>query len=168
MKQVNNKGFTLVELLVVVTLSALLSASLAYFIQCCTRGVKKAQDDITLQMEAQAITNQLSNLIIEANNVKYEVNILTIYHTQEKYILSLEETNHKLMYEKILEGEVASGDKKLFGRYITNLSVVDTGDNDSNRNIKISFDLKKNNSSYSVQDHLVTLRNRIKVVSGLD
>lgn len=165
-KKIDNQGFTLVELMIGIAILSLLSISIITFIGYGTRNYRKAQEEVTLQVEAQTIINQLSDLIIEANNVKYREDTLTIYQNDAKYIITLESSSNQLLYEKVLAGEVASGDKKLYGQYVTSLSIIDTGENDLNKTIQISIDLKKNSTNYKIQDHYVTIRNKIKRISA--
>ena len=165
MKKIDNQGFTLVELMIGIAILSLLSVSIITFIGYGTRNYRRAQEEVTLQVEAQTIINQLSDLIIEANNVKYKDNILTIYHTDAKYVINLDRSSNQLLYEKVSVDDVASGDKKLYGQYVSSISIIDTGENDLNKTIQISIDLKKNNTNYSIQDHYVTIRNKIKKIS---
>lgn len=165
MKKIDNKGFTLVELMIGIAIMSLLSISIVTFIGYGSRNYRKAQEEVTLQVEAQTIINQLSDLIIEAYNVKYQDDMLIIYHNDAKYIITLDTSNNQLIYERVKAGELSSGDKKLFGQYVTSLEIVDTGENDLNKTIQISINLKKNNTDYSIKEQYVTIRNKIKKVS---
>lgn len=165
MKKIDNKGFTLVELMIGIAIMSLLSISIVTFIGYGSRNYRKAQEEVTLQVEAQTIINQLSDLIIEAYNVKYQDDMLIIYHNDAKYIITLDTSNNQLLYERVKAGELSSGDKKLFGQYVTSLEIVDTGENDLNKTIQISINLKKNNTDYSIKEQYVTIRNKIKKIS---
>lgn len=165
MKKIDNKGFTLVELMIGIAIMSLLSISIVTFIGYGSRNYRKAQEEVTLQVEAQTIINQLSDLIIEAYNVKYQDDMLIIYHNDAKYFITLETSNNQLLYEKVKTDELSSGDKKLFGQYVTSLEIVDTGENDLNKTIQISINLKKNNTNYSIKEQYVTIRNKIKKIS---
>ena len=165
-KKNNNQGFTLLELLIGVTMMLLISTSVLSLIVYSSRNYRKAQEELSLQVEAQTIINQLSDLMMGAENVKYREDELTIYYKDARYIITLNQSTNELMYEKVKTGESVSGDKKLYGQYVERFSIVDTGVNDQNKTIQVSMDLKKNQSKYSIENHSVTLRNKIKKVSA--
>ena len=78
------KGFTLVELLVVMVITAFVIAMVAMFISMGSRSYNHASNDIKLQMMSQTVTNQLDDIIIEANWVENktlspEVSAFVIY-----------------------------------------------------------------------------------------
>ena len=80
----NNQGFTLVELLVVMVITAFVIAMVAMFISMGSRSYNHASKDIKLQMMSQTVTNQLDDIIIEANWVEMktlspEVSAFVIY-----------------------------------------------------------------------------------------
>lgn len=165
MNKSNNKGFTLLELLIGITIMLLVSSSILSLIVYSSRNYRKAQEELSLQIEAQTIINQLSDLLMEAENVKYREDELIIYHGDARYIITFDASRNELMYEKVKTGESTSGDKKLYGQYVVGIYVVDTGANDQNKTVQISIDLKKNQTEYSIQNHSVTLRNKIKKVN---
>lgn len=91
-KRMDNKGFTLVELMISMAISVIVIASIAYFMNYSSKNYKSANDEVILQTEAQAILNQLNDLIIEASNVKFDdllINYLFIRRMQMKNILFL-------------------------------------------------------------------------------
>lgn len=142
----------------------LVSSSILSLIVYSSRSYRKAQEELSLQVEAQTIINQLSDLLMEADNVKYRTDALTIYHSDAKYIITLDSSTNELNYEKVKTGEFETGDKKLYGQYVVGMSVIDTGTNDKNKTIQVSIHLKKNQTEYSIVNHSVTLRNKIKQV----
>jgi prepilin-type N-terminal cleavage/methylation domain-containing protein len=160
-----NKGFTLLELIVSIAIMTLVMGSIAYFMTYSSRNYRNANEKINLQMESQTILNQLNDLIIEAYNVKFTGNVLTIYQKDARYIIALQTDKNELTFEKVLTGQTSIGDSQVFGEYIVNFSVTDTGSDNSNNVIKISFDLKQNQNTYAVHDSIIKLRNQIKSVS---
>lgn len=163
-KIIDNKGVTLLELMVAVAISVIVIASIAYFMERSTKNYKNANEEITLQMEAQTILNQLNDLIMEAYNVKYVDQVLKIYQNKDNYIITYEPENARLTFEKVQVGNVLTGNAVLFGQYVENFNVVDTGIDDSNKTIEITLELKNNKKSYNKTSR-ITLRNRIKTVS---
>jgi len=170
-KSIDNKGFTLVELLIAMAISVIVIASIAYFMNYSSKNYRNSNDEVTLQTEAQTILNQLSDLIMEASNVKFDDanDKLIIYQkdANEEFIISFDSANHRLMFEKnVYKGVELIANQKIFGQYVVSFQVKDTGTDDSNKEIEISFDLKKDTKTYSVQNSIVTLRNRIKLLVG--
>lgn len=167
--KLNNKGLTLVELMIAMAIASIVIGSITYFMAASTKSYRKANDEITLQLEAQTILNQLNELIIEAYNVKMNDSekILSIYRSDMIYYIK--EENNKLMLNKKSSNSSISEDDTwiLFGEYIQDFSIVDTGDSNRNKSILISFDLNKNESYYHIKDSMVTLRNRIKAIPEL-
>ncbi len=165
--KLNNKGLTLVELMIAMAIASIVIGSITYFMAASTKSYRKANDEITLQLEAQTILNQLNELIIEAYNVKMNnaTDMLTIYGGELIYYIKLE--NNKLMLNKKQPGlEIDTADTWiLFGEYVNTFEVKDTGDNNDNSSILISFELSKNGSSYKVSNSLIALRNKIKAIS---
>jgi prepilin-type N-terminal cleavage/methylation domain-containing protein len=166
--KLNNKGLTLVELMIAMAIATIVIGSITYFMATSTKSYRKANDEITLQLEAQTILNQLNELIIEAYNVKMNeaTDLLTIYRGDMTYYIKLE--NNKMLLNKKQSGlGITAGDTWiLFGEYVNTFEVKDTGDNNDNSSILISFGLNKNASSYSVDNSLIALRNKIKAVSN--
>lgn len=168
MKGTDHKGFTLVELLVSISISVIVMSSIAYLTSYSSRNYRRASEDVSLQMEAQTIINQLDDLIMEAYNVKYDSNLLTIYQEDANYLIFVDTAKQKLLFEKVLPGETPTGDYIEFGRFVENFQVVDTGADDRNNVIEISIDLRREGKSYSIKENKVTLRNHIKQVTDLE
>jgi prepilin-type N-terminal cleavage/methylation domain-containing protein len=164
----NNKGFTLVELIIAMAVSTIVIGSIASFMYYCTANYRRTNEETALQMEAQTIRNQLENLILEADNVKFDpaTDTLRIKQSNNLYIISLNGASHTLLFEKVPYGGTESGDKKLFGKYVEDLQVVDTGTGDTNNRIKFSFVLKLHDSTYAVENNSIRLRNRIKPMAS--
>lgn len=164
--KLNNKGLTLLELMIAMAIASIVIGSITYFMATSTKSYRKANDEITLQIEAQTILNQLNELIIEAYNVKMNepTKTLTIYRGDMIYFIKLEDG--KLMLNKKASGiDADSGDTWiLFGDYVGVFKVKDTGENNNNSSILISLELRKNSSIYSVDNSLIALRNRIKAI----
>jgi prepilin-type N-terminal cleavage/methylation domain-containing protein len=167
MKSENNKGFTLVELMISMAISAILIGSLAIFMNVSSKSYKAASEEISLQMEAQTILNQLENMIMESCNVKFSANELKIYQNKTDYIsITFDSVNQELMFEKVSSGSGTTAERYLFGQYVKNFQVIDTGNNNLNDTIEISIMLENNNNIYSIDNKKVKIRNGIKAVSS--
>lgn len=72
-KLIKNKGFSLVELVVVMAIMGFLGLAVAGFIGTSTKQYKYASKEVDLQYEAQITMNQIGDLLIDAQKgVKYE------------------------------------------------------------------------------------------------
>lgn len=68
--KIHNRGMTLIELIIALAISILVLSMIAVFMKVASRGFNKTNDDVKLQMEAQVAINQLSNLAMEAKDIK--------------------------------------------------------------------------------------------------
>lgn len=159
-----NKGFILVEFMVAAGILGIVTACAAFILTYSSANYRKANDEVILQTEAQLIQNQLEKMIMEAYNVKFGGNLLTIYQEEAKYLVFFDEDRNELVFEKVLSDNEKSGDYKLLGKYVESFQVLDTGSDNSNKIIRISMELKKGKSTCSIHEYKVTIRNRIKEV----
>ena len=71
----NNKGITMIEVLLAIAITAMLGTLVTGFIIFTTRSYGKSLNESTLQEDAQVILAQLNNYIINADDtVEYKVN----------------------------------------------------------------------------------------------
>lgn len=161
----DSRGLTFVELLVSVSISALIMLSLVFFLNQGVRNYRNITAEVSLQTEAQMLMNQISHFILEAYNVKYDPSgMLTLYQESMVIIITLDETNKELNFEKYdIDGEKI-GNTNLLGKYVEGFYVIDTGEDNSNNKIKISLNLKNGNNSYEIKEQVITLRNQIKTI----
>lgn len=146
MKKVNNKGITVVELILVMAITVIVIGALVLFMITSTRSYHAAESEISLQTEAQVIMNQISDTVIQGNNVLYNstLNTLTVYHMDDvdsnfdnMDVIWFREQDHKLyLYHITSESEknmIISritnnmvSKENLLGEYVTQF-FVDTG-----------------------------------------
>lgn len=67
----DNRGFTLVELIIAMTISVLILGAATIFISSSLRSYTTASNTIDLQMESQIAVEQLSTWIMEGNAIYY-------------------------------------------------------------------------------------------------
>lgn len=158
----DNRGITLVELMVSISISVIVIASITYLVSYSSRNYKKASEEVALQTEAQILIGQLNDLIMASYNVKYSGNLLTIRHEDVTYLIEHDIGTQELLFEKVPAGSSPTGDKALFGRYVKELHITDTGSDNSNHKIEIFMELQKGSRTFSIQDNTITIRNRIK------
>lgn len=68
----DNKGTSLVELVIALMISSIVILMIIFFLNSTSKYFRRTNDDVNLQMEAQTIINQLSNLIMEAEYMEAE------------------------------------------------------------------------------------------------
>lgn len=161
-----NSGFTILELVIAITISVLIVGSVASFLCNSTGHYRRTEEEIGLQMEAQLILNQLENLVLEAENVKFDsaAKTLRIKQTDALYIITLDAAVQELLFEKVAVGGSETGNKKLLGRFVEDLEVIDTGEEDSNNRIRISLSLRSNDNTYEPPDFVILIRNKIRTM----
>lgn len=81
MKKLNNDGMTLIEMLVAMLASLIVISAVGQFMSTGSSQYKNADDEVTLQLEAQTVINQISDMMLEGNNVYFNNanKTLTIY-----------------------------------------------------------------------------------------
>lgn len=149
MKKPNNHGMTLIELILAMAISVIIIAAIAMFISTGSKSYETSHDEISVQMEAQTILNQIGDLVQEGNNVFYASTlyatgpVLFIYHTDQDSstddnmeIIWFDIGNHCMYLYKIKASEkdakiqdIKNGNVEedyLLGEYVTNFS-ADTG-----------------------------------------
>jgi prepilin-type N-terminal cleavage/methylation domain-containing protein len=60
----DNKGASLLELIIAMMIAAIILSMIFLFINSASKGFRKTNDNVNLQIEAQTIINQLSNLVM--------------------------------------------------------------------------------------------------------
>lgn len=164
----DNKGFSLIELIIAITISVFVLGIVASILWQSTNYYRRSSEDIILQMEAQTILNQLKDLIAEADCVAFdntvEPTVLKIQQGEELlYEISLSYVGKTLDFVRVIkevDGTISRTMPQLFGQYVEHFHVSDTGDGDSS--IKVSFTLQGEYTKYEVKESLVNLRNQVK------
>jgi len=97
----NNKGFTLVELLVVILLLTVISVISSDMIISLTATSTKVQNKISLEEEYTFLNAKLTKLIQDADSVTYSGGVLSIMYTNKTYKLSFNDTTNSLLLDGI-------------------------------------------------------------------
>jgi prepilin-type N-terminal cleavage/methylation domain-containing protein len=74
--QQNNKGVTLVELIVTMAVSSIVIGMVVLIISSGSRSYRMGQQEVDLQMQAQTVINQLEDVVIEAYWLEKKSNIM--------------------------------------------------------------------------------------------
>ena len=168
----DNKGFSLIELIIAISISVVVLAIVASFLWQSSNYYRRSNEDITLQMEAQTILNQLKDLIAEADCVAFdnstEPAILRIQQGEGLlYEISFDSTGETLYFIKTIkeaDESISRTSPQLFFSFLKCFHVSDTDDDESF--IKLSFTLQGDYSKYEVKESLIKLRNRIKAMKS--
>lgn len=166
----DNKGFSLIELIISISISVFILGIVASFLWQSTNYYRRSSEDITLQMEAQTILNQLKDLIVEADCVVFDNTVepteLKIQHGEDLlYEISFDNSGKVIKFVKAIreaDGSISRSIPQLFGQYVDYFHVSDTDDGDSF--VKVSFTLQGEYTKYEVEDSLINLRNQIKAI----
>ncbi|MBH1939789.1 prepilin-type N-terminal cleavage/methylation domain-containing protein [Mobilitalea sibirica] len=76
----NNKGTSLIELIIAMAIAAIVLSLIMFFIKGSTQTFRRTSDEVNLQLEAQTTINQLSNIAMEAKS------FTPISLTEERFI----------------------------------------------------------------------------------
>lgn len=149
MRKLNNQGMTLIELILAMVISLIVIAAITMFVSTSSRSYQTSHDEISVQMEAQTILNQIGDLVQEGNNVFYTSTlyasgpVLFIYHMDQDSstddnmeIIWFDNRNHCMYLYKTTTSEKASviqdiehgnaSEDNLLGEYLTDFR-ADTG-----------------------------------------
>lgn len=98
---VNNKGNTLVELVISMAITAVILTMVIAFLATNSNHYVNAENTVNLQMESQSVMNQLNDMIIEANwveliSVSTDVEALLIYNSVDIDVVFLDKSKQEL------------------------------------------------------------------------
>lgn len=164
--RINNRGMTLMEVMLALSIAALVLLSLVFVFGSSMKNYHRSNDTAALSMEAQTVLNQMSDMIMEAYNVKMDNDrkLLSIYQRDSIYYIKLQDNKLYLQKKVSPLPEEAGGDWSLLGQYIKDFKVTDTGTDDDNTVITVSVYLKKDKMELAVEDNKIMLRNKIEKV----
>lgn len=168
-KKLNNKGFTLVELIIVMAIMGLVGLAVAGFIGTSSSQYKSATKEVDLQYEAQIFMNQLGDMVQSASKVTAftysatagDVEVFEVTKKIEDpesgnietpvYKLTLNLDKSKVYMQK------DSGSKELMAEYVSGFKA--TIDKDKN-SVNFDVDFKNDNKTYNVTQNF-TMRNKM-------
>lgn len=75
-KQLNDSGFTLIELVVGITVMLFVMLSVTVFVSIGTRGYTTSNAEVSLQMESQMVLNDIEDIIMEGAGVSSKISDL--------------------------------------------------------------------------------------------
>lgn len=100
--QLNDLGFTLIELIVGMTIMLFVMLTLVIFVSVGTRGYSTSSAEVSLQMESQIAMSQVEDIVMEGVSLSDELDIngCTVYSvnmTDGRILLILDRTNERLL-----------------------------------------------------------------------
>lgn len=151
-----NAGFTLIELVISMAILAVLGTAIGSFVYTSIKQYHAASSEVWVQTEAQAVQNQIQNLLIDATKgISADASELRIYdynpdasagHQKEKVCISYVSADKELLYagyqldESGGTGAVWKPDdagKENFAANVTAFSVTLYGREDASGNRKL-------------------------------
>lgn len=178
--QLNNRGISLVELIVTMAIAAIVSLGIITFIITSYNQYRSQNSNINLQYEAQLTMNQLEDMILNASNgVSFDAatKTLTLYNQTSKpqedgtvayenviSVISWDESAHQLILTKYLYNpddgsRTPTSGNQLMAEYITDFE-VNLDELESKHVVNVSLHLALDTKSYNT-DKDITIRNHI-------
>lgn len=187
-KKLNNKGYTLVELIVAMLIGAIVMLAAAGFVSLGSNLFRNGTSDVNLSVESETALNFVSDLLreskdyiyypsIEAQTGRYKALVVNTSDSGIDYVnvIVFNESESLLCYEKqeLPSGDTlsditlsdikaicdASGVNDYLASYVKNFIVTPSEFEDVNESIKLQIYLKAGNSEYE-SSLLVTSRNK--------
>jgi hypothetical protein len=163
----DNKGFSLVEIIIALAIIMVVSGSIISFLLAGSNSYSSVITSTDLQKEAQLVMNQISDIVISADQKVAFVgstNTLEVTNEDSKYEISYNPTEKKLYYKKSNYG-ISTRTYELqeevpMAENVTSFSADVVKENGVSKvKVKISFE---NNSKSYTKEEIITLRNEVK------
>ncbi len=173
----NNKGYTLVELLISMAITAIVVSIVISFLASNSKSYTYAVENVNLQMESQTVMNQLYDIIIESNwieliDVDSNVKALIIYNTVDIDVVFLSKSEEELY---LVENQTASDisnlttiaytkEENLMATSVIDLKIlpIDQVSLITEKQICLVIDFENSTEKYTVERN-VKFRNLLKI-----
>ena len=173
-KKSNNKGFSLVELIVSLAIVMIVGGSIVSFLLAGSNSYASVITNTDLQEEAQLVVNQISDMVITAEkavNFNNSAKKLEVFNENEKYEIVFKDADMRLYYNKFntrpgtRDFDIVSADVLMAENVADFWADVSKAESTNKISIKIVFESKSN--TYEKKE-TITLRNGNSVKSGND
>ncbi len=168
----NNKGTTLVELIIAMAVAAIVLSMIMYFVFGASKSFQRTSDEVNLQLEAQTTINQINNIILEAKSMEVypsdgvidpssgEIRYTFACNHNEFYTFIFAEADgilYQVQTSGFTEARTASYNKQehLLAEYVSKLTITKV---DRNQSARIDLKLALGTEEYQVSK-LVKMRN---------
>lgn len=171
----NNKGYTLIELVVGMFVTTIVVTIVISFLITNSRSYSYASEETDLQMESQTVMNQLFDMMLEANwvecqNIDANTKALVIYHSTVCDVVFLDKLNSQLYYiPNLSTGAVTSlasiayaEDENLMGKYVSDVSLYPDSKEEllNQKKITLTVTFQNNSKEFNVARN-VKFRNEL-------
>lgn len=95
----NDNGMTLIELIISLAISAIILTMIIMIISSASKSFRRTGNEVNLQKEAQVTINQLTNLLMEANDINISSNLLPT-SDDKKYLITYLAENYAVLFIK--------------------------------------------------------------------
>lgn len=177
-KKLNNKGYTLIELIVTILMTAIVAAIISMFISVSRTSYDEVKKEAVLQEEAQMAGSYIGDIAIEASECTF-ISSLVIDHNNYKvltikapdpeytsgtlkhyyFIILWEENTQTLRFDKVEDTgtppdyatvlpSIISNPRSLLARYVTDMQVVTPDASTGNKLTKITLIFKYRDEEY--------------------
>lgn len=163
-KWLQNKGFSLVELIITIAILSVVGGSVTAFVLVAQRNYERGTTETELQYEAQVVVNHLNDIVMDCGKgITLEAESLFVYDTDIIYEISWEKEEEKLYMSTYDINEVLIEEDVLLADYVTDFD-VDLSEMVDNRTVSFSLELSKGKGMRRVQtEHRIKLRNDVLV-----
>ncbi len=174
-RKLNNKGFSLVELLIAVALLAIVSVAVSGFLSTVNRNYKRNQTEVDLQYESQTVMNQLKDLLIDTSkglsvtgNGTNQIDIFIYNDTTYSHICWVQDQHAMYLrnyaYDEAPEAVLNRNNADLISEFVFELN-VDLSEAGSRRQVAFTMTFaKKVDATQKYQSsNTITLRNNVLI-----
>lgn len=184
----DNKGFSLIELLVAMAIASIVGVAVFGFMVVGAKSFQKTSADVNVQHEAQLVLNQIQDMLVDTNvGVEYteetQDHVLTMYNfdlndsSRHVYEVVYREADKKLYYNEYMPAASEEGGartvgkgavlyrEQLLGENISSFS-ADLSALEKKRVVRVDLEIKKTASSYATSSN-ITLRNAVKIGNSI-
>lgn len=160
--KLNNAGFTLVELLIVIAILGVIGGVIVGFLQSGSKSYQSTEREVDIQYDAQVLLNQIGDYVMKANSgIQKEEDSETIYiynndeGTMERETIFYDPEEQKLYYEKRPAVNDAENTEENTKKNMTVLAenvkefTVDISKADTGRKVKAELALEREERSYT-------------------
>lgn len=171
MRLKDEKGYSLVELLIVIAILAVVGGLICSILLSSTELFSRSKDEVDVQAEAQTTINWLNDMLAEAGyGVTYvedaTAHTLDIYNEANYYRVIYEIAEGKLYCEeREFQNDGSSivlTSKQLLAEYVTDFSISTTTLTDDNPVVAVTLGMEKGERSVNLFRN-VTLRNGVAI-----
>ncbi len=176
MRLKDEKGYSLVEVLIVIAILAVVGGMICGIILSSTQLFSRSKDEVDVQSEAQTTINWLNDMLAEAGyGVTYkeftDSHVLDIYNEANYYKISFEMAEGKIYCEEREFQDDGSSlvltNKQLLAEYVTDFSIDTATLTDDNPVVTVTLGMAKGERSVNLVRN-VTLRNGVAINKEID